>query len=549
MQGQSALDSEGGRYFVLNGTMHTIAAATGAVLASVEADVNEIQFDPASQSLIGLTTRTGTQELVRVNPQTGAISSIGFVPSLLGTNQDLQCQLRCRDRPILRRRNRHRLRRASLLALRDDCHRTGESSGLSSGGLRNTVRPRLGYPRRAVVQDGSGGTGANRPRDGSGDLVGLIPEVQSSTREKPHSTPRRGSTRSLGTTEAPQGSTSSVSHQQRSSPRLLTSDSATCSSCHHPTRRWRVPGVVESPSAPRTHQGHVPNEEMDSLDRRRLHRPFRTHQRFRARAPHSPRQAPAAADPPLPSARALSTAGGAGVLGVGPSPERAAEASRSRHEPRDLRASSARDPRPCAEFVWIDHGQIGRVPRAIAAARAVGLHGAPRLHHHLHRRRSVRRTGPGELQDRDAVPVTVTESDVRGTRSTPNRSRAARNSARAASRSISSSRVVAAWRLSECTREDRPHSGPTARHLFERPMDHLTVPPVDEFGEEPICEGIPRLPTHALGRKRAHATHASAARGTSPRCSGRRRSTFRAASRSAVVRTRDICSLRRASTS
>lgn len=87
MQGQSALDSAGGRYFVFNGTLRTIATATGAVLASVVADVNEIQFDPASQSLVGLTSRTGTQELVRVNPQTGAISSIGFVPSLLGTNQ------------------------------------------------------------------------------------------------------------------------------------------------------------------------------------------------------------------------------------------------------------------------------------------------------------------------------------------------------------------------------------------------------------------------------------------------------------------------------
>lgn len=89
IQGYAATDSLSGRYFISNGVLFTLDAATGSLLASTSggADVNEIQYDPASQAIVGLTTRTGVAELVRVNPTSGQVTSVGFVRNLSGTSQ------------------------------------------------------------------------------------------------------------------------------------------------------------------------------------------------------------------------------------------------------------------------------------------------------------------------------------------------------------------------------------------------------------------------------------------------------------------------------
>jgi hypothetical protein len=66
--------------------LYTLDARTGAILAQPELpdSPSGIQFDAAAGNLLAVTFRSGVEELVRLDPQTGALTSVAFIPEVAG---------------------------------------------------------------------------------------------------------------------------------------------------------------------------------------------------------------------------------------------------------------------------------------------------------------------------------------------------------------------------------------------------------------------------------------------------------------------------------
>jgi len=90
-QGGSSFDAGSGRYFFygfdlsFGSRLYSINAATGSVIESPtpnEPWISQLRFDPETGDLLGLSYRSGIEELLRVNPTSGAVTSVGFIPEV-----------------------------------------------------------------------------------------------------------------------------------------------------------------------------------------------------------------------------------------------------------------------------------------------------------------------------------------------------------------------------------------------------------------------------------------------------------------------------------
>jgi hypothetical protein len=89
--GESAFDPQTQRFYFVGvdpssiTRLYTINATTGAIVANPDvtaANISGIQFDAGNGQILALTRRTGVEELVRVNPSAGVVSSVGLIPGV-----------------------------------------------------------------------------------------------------------------------------------------------------------------------------------------------------------------------------------------------------------------------------------------------------------------------------------------------------------------------------------------------------------------------------------------------------------------------------------